>query len=1283
MAPPQLKTLPPAASPLWTESHESLVTTTILVNNVHCTSCTTHIQDRFAGLGPLVRTVGVSIVKHEVHIVHVESVKSADLCHILSEEAFEVCGATTVDKTGKIVSEHDIQRPTNRRLENSIEHLGLSHRTPDGLLDQGVFDGSSCLPLPVRNKRKRHLENCAACQEEAKNNDKSPADAQHRATQMAQSIQPIRESGTVDGVADAQHFKPSLSTTSPTLPASAQLPPSLYKLALSLGGMTYASCSGAINDALDALGYVRWVQVDLMTNSAIVEYHGEESLSKSIVKSVEDLGYDVSIIKCEVIASKIGPKRLPVSNTSIHKALICIGGMTCVACSNGVTEGLKTLPFVKSVNVTLMTNSAVVEYEGKDNLKEVVSKVEDLGYECSVDRVSLIKPAGLPASRIATGQPRAVKLQIDGMFCVTCPEDIIRRLNTVFGASVTVERAPSLKDPVITVIYQPNAPIFTIRDIISVIDSTNDLFRTSFFRHPSIEDRSRRMQIEERNRILKRLIMTCFVALPTLLIGVVWMSLVPESNPIRQALDKPMLASKVSGAIWALFILATPVMFFAADIFHLRAIKEIRALWRKGSRVPILIRFYRFGSMNLLISAGTTVAYVSSLALLIVSATTKNSGSSNTTYFDSVVFLTLFILIGRFLESYSKSKAGDAVAMLGKLRPQEALLVVSSAEKILNLGETLEKAPSTQPMRTQTIPVDLLEVGDKVIVPHGSSPPTDGLVVSGMGKLDESSLTGESRIVKKGPEDKVFVGTINSGDPITVKVMETDGTSMLDQIVAVVREGQTKRAPVERVADVLTGYFVPVITLLAILTFFVWFALGQSGRLDLKYLGDQAGGWGFWSLEFAIAVFVVACPCGIGLAAPTALFVGGGLAAKHGILVRGGGEAFQEAGDLDIVVFDKTGTLTKGGDLQVTDYEVFAEGEDIPVAWSIAKALEEQSSHPMAKAVLSFASARPNSVISAESISEEAGLGVRGTFSVPSTSGQAPARYEAALGSEALMETLTAEPLTKTHFISQLLSRWQTESKSIAILAVRRLPALSDTTSEPPSAWAIASILATSDPIRPSAIPTIRTLQSRGLSVYMLSGDNPKTAHAVASTLGIPATNVFAGVLPTEKAARIAHLQAHGPRRPSRSLAHRLHPPRRPTERPAKVAFVGDGINDAPALLAASVSISLASGSPIALTSSSFVLLGESLAAIPTLLDLSQRVFRRIRWNFAWALVYNVVLVPVAAGVLFRVNEGGWRLGPVWASAAMAGSSVSVVCSSLALRWEGWGSGRTGRKGGA
>ncbi|KAJ2985329.1 hypothetical protein NUW58_g5593 [Xylaria curta] len=575
------------------------------------------------------------------------------------------------------------------------------------------------------------------------------------------------------------------------------------------------------------------------------------------------------------------------------------------------------------------------------------------------------------------------------------------------------------------------------------------------------------------------------------------MSLVPDSNSGKEYLMMPWV-SGINRAQIALFILATPVYFCAADVFHRRTVKEIWTLWRPGSQTPILRRFYRFGSMNMLISLGTTIAYVSSVAQMI-SAAAKNLHmiDDKDFYFDSVVFLTLFLLVGRFLEAYSKAKTGSAVEALGKLRPTTAILV-----------EETESQRTTD----RVVGTDMLEYGDTVRVPHGASPPCDGEILQGSTIFDEASLTGESRPIKKVVGDQVFSGTVNQGAPILLRITGTAGQSMLDKIVKVVREGQTKRAPMEKVADTLVAYFVPVITLIAVITWIVWLAIGLTNRqLDIE---DPVP----FSLQFAIAVFVVACPCGLALAAPTAIFVGGGLAAKYGILVKGGGEAFETASRIDCVVFDKTGTLTVGGEPSVTDSETYLDkdiGEkERARLFGALQAVEENSSHPIAKAIVAYCKSMSSESVIISDIEEIPGKGLQ-AFCSGDTQDES---FHILVGNEALMRdfSVVIAPAAATS-----LQTWKTEAKSVALIATK-----SSSPSDTETKYLLSAALSISDPIRPETPTVISTLRSSGCDVWMLSGDNAITARAVALRVGIPEDNVIAEVLPAQKFEKIKYLQS-------------------------------------------------------------------------------------------------------------------------------------------------------------
>ncbi|KAG1779710.1 heavy metal translocatin [Suillus placidus] len=946
-----------------------------------------------------------------------------------------------------------------------------------------------------------------------------------------------------------------------------------------------------------------------------------------------------------------------------HLVTLSVGGMTCSSCSGTITEIVSQLPGISEVVVSLLNNSATVVVARKDLVGSVTETIDDCGFEVDVIKIEPLIPL-TPANNVATTGPRKLSLRVDGMYCQHCPAKIMTALQKLQPDVTIIKPLSNHLDSVIEVSYMPSPPDFTIRSIIFTIVSVEPTsYSVSIHRPPTLEERTRRMQRREQRVLLRHLFFTFIIAIPTFIIGVVYMSLLPAGNHTKLYLMQPMWNGNASRIEWALFFLATPVYFHGAGTFHRRSIKEIRALWRKGSTTPIIRRFTRFGSMNLLVSTGVTVAYFSSIVVLVLAAIQQPSSDGTgqeTTYFDYVVFLTMFLLAGRYLEAYSKARTADAITALGSLRPTEALILSprsasdSTAPAIVprNDPEKCDVAcddgslVASPGFKFEKVPVDLLEVSDVVRVQNGATPPSDGTIVSGAEtSFDESSLTGEARLIKKNIGDKVLLGTINKSRAVDVRVDAVGGVTLLDQIVQIVREGQTRRAPIERVADHITGVFVPIITLLAIVTWLIWLALGISGAIPKSYLDISVGGWIVWSLEFAIAVFVVACPCGIGLAAPTALLVGSGLAAKHGILARGGGEAFQEMAQLDIVVFDKTGTLTEGGEPRVSDAEILLSSVPEETLLGIAAELESASSHPLANAIRQYAGKHGAVSVAGGAFDEIAGKGVKADFD--------DMRRKGIIGNEALMRD---HGVLLSPDILQVLERWKSEAKSIVLLAV--------TDADLDNRFVVAAIFAVSDPIRGEATGVIRHLQEQGIGTWMISGDNETTAKAVAKSVGIPEINVIAGVLPQQKAEKIEWLQHNGAKRPSPRWQRMLG--RSTSNERCVVAMVGDGINDAPALAVSDIGIAIGCGSDIALSSASFILLSSNLKTLLTLSDLSRKVFNRVKINFMWAFMYNLIAVPIAAGVIYPVGHA--RLAPVWASLAMALSSVSVICSSLALK---------------
>lgn len=1192
----------------------SLWITTLLVKNIHCPSCMSYAQDVLRSL-PDIQKVEISLIDQTVRVQHGAGIDLAQrITQELSDAAFEVQHASARDARGRIQYEYELPEPA----ANSTSAW--------------TWPKSS-----MSKAQRKHIENCNACK------SKVPTKPQRArkprqwalASRVMRSASPkhpdldLEKANSTASLSDAS----DLDDKQPDRRVKEVENHSTDKQqrwisTIGIEGMTCASCVGTITNILEPMSYVVSVNINLLANNGVVQFMGPRNNVVAITEAVEDAGYGASVIEVHEIKSASSLSQSS-PQTSTFRLSMSIEGMTCASCVGAITRGLEAFPFVSKVNIDLMGNKGIVEFEDESNKAAILEKVDDLGYDAVLLECELLDG---PSD---TRQEREVTITVEGTYCPNCPENIRLALDKNFGATVIITRPPSEKDPRVTVRYIPAPPAVTIREIIATIKAADVAFSASIYNAPSDEERSSIIRRRHQNEILRRLLLAIIVAIPTFIIGIIYMSLVSNTNHTRRWFQEPIWAGNVTRQEWALFIMTTPVMFYSASGFHEGALKDIRSLWRKRSKVPILRRFYRFGSMNLLISLGTTVAYLSSLAVLIMDALDKRDteGRSSDTYFDSVTFLTMFLLIGRFLEAYTKAKTGEAVNMLANLKPSEAYLVRPDNGKASANAEPQETAVSM-------ISTDMLEVGDVVSIPLGNSPPTDGTIKQeGTFLFDESSLTGEAKPVKKTMGDQVFAGTVNMSHPVRMIVTELGGTSMLDKIVAVVREGQGKRAPIERIADVITGYFAPVVTLIAIITWVVWLSLGEGGVLPKNWLDVQQGGWAFWSLEFAIAVFVVACPCGIGLAAPTALYVGGGLAAKDHILVQGGGEAFQEASNMDVVVFDKTGTLTEGK-MQVNSFDILDDSQDAALALAISKALEESSTHPIAIAISGFCDAKlkglPALSIDISEIQEVSGSGMKGIFTVNLPEAGNKITYEATLGNQRFP---TSEDTTG---LSGLLTKYQNLGQSIATLSIRRTDFGSVEQSTPIAVFAIT------DPLRPTTASVMQTLQyNHNLSVHMCTGDNAATARSIALQLGIPIANVRANVLPHEKAEYIKSLQDQEGKRKI-------------------VAFVGDGTNDTPALAAADVSIALSSGSDVAITQASFILLNSDLETILKLVKLAKRVFWRVKMNFIWAAIYNVCLIPVAAGVTYPA--GRWRLGPVWASAAMAASSVSVVCSSLALK---------------
>ena len=615
---------------------------------------------------------------------------------------------------------------------------------------------------------------------------------------------------------------------------------------------------------------------------------------------------------------------------------------------------------------------------------------------------------------------------------------------------------------------------------------------------------------------------------------------------------------------WISLVLSIPILFWLGKSFYINAWKQAK---------------YGKANMDTLVALSTGIAFIFSVFNTVFPEFWHARGLNPHVYYEAATVIITFISFGKLLEEGAKSNTSSAIKKLMGLQPKTLSVIIN--------GEEVE------------MPINQVEVGYTIMVKPGEKIPVDGKVISGSSFVNESMITGEPIPVQKIKGDEVFAGTVNQKGSFKFIAEKVGGATVLSQIIKMVQEAQGSKAPVQKLVDKVAGIFVPVVIVISIITFITWMLLGGEDAFT-------------HALLTSVAVLVIACPCALGLATPTAIMVGIGKGAENNILIKDA-ESLELGHRVDAIILDKTGTITEGKPI-VTDIKWINEHNSAKLS-AILLAIESQSEHPLAEAVSQFLKAKEIIAAPVDGFDSITGQGVI-------ASDQDGEQYF--VGNESLMK---ANHIKISSFAKSLLTKWQGEAKTAILFANRH---------------EVLAVIAIADKIKATSKPAIQSLKQRGIDVYMLTGDNKQTAAEVAKQVGL--SFFEAEVMPSDKAEFVKKLQNEG----------------------KIVAMVGDGINDSHALAQADVSIAMGKGSDIAMDVAKMTLITSDLQSIPKALNLSRKTVLGIRQNLFWAFIYNIIGIPIAAGLLHPIN--GFLLDPMIAGAAMAFSSLSVVANSLRLK---------------